>query len=39
VLLPEDYHENDVFLLPFFSISLILFSTTIALSTIFWKSS
>jgi hypothetical protein len=39
VLLPEDYPENDVFLLPFFSISLILLSTMIALSTIFWKSS
>jgi hypothetical protein len=39
VSLSKDYPENDDFLLPFFSISLILFSTMIALSTIFWKSS
>jgi hypothetical protein len=34
-LLPEDYPENDVFLFPFFSIFLILFTTMVALSTIF----
>jgi hypothetical protein len=32
-LLPEDCPENDTFLLPSFSISLILFLTTMALST------
>jgi hypothetical protein len=39
VLLPEGYPWNGIFRLPFFSISLSLFSTMIALSTILWKSS
>jgi hypothetical protein len=37
-LLPEDCPENDTFLLPSFSISFILFSMTMALSTMSWKS-
>jgi hypothetical protein len=37
-LLPEDCPENDTFLLPSFSISLILFSMTMALLTMCWKS-
>jgi hypothetical protein len=37
-LLPEDCPENGTFLLPSFSISLILFSMTMALSTMCRKS-
>jgi hypothetical protein len=37
-LLPEDYSENDTFLLPSFSISFSLFSITMALSTMCWNS-
>jgi hypothetical protein len=34
VFLPKGYPRNGIFLLPLFSISLILFSKMIALSTI-----
>jgi hypothetical protein len=37
-LLPEDYPKNDTFLFPSFSISFILFSITMALSTMCWMS-
>jgi hypothetical protein len=37
-LLPEDCPENDTFLLPSFSNSFFLFSITMALSTMCWKS-